>query len=127
MRLLFAALLLVLATQTASAQDCSAFADPQQRLECTAGGLEMQLCALQTDDAARAACMARAMWRIPSRPSCAGVADAAEKIACLERSLEALHADMDHLRRQIPAFIEQRLRAALEPRLHMLQPPGLAR
>jgi hypothetical protein len=123
MRLLFAALLLVLATQTASAQDCTAFADPQQRLECSTLSLEAQLCALQIDEAARAACLAREMWRMPARPSCADVADATQKIACLERSLDALHADMARLRQQIPAFIEQRLRAALEPRLHMLQPP----
>jgi hypothetical protein len=41
-----------------------------------------------------------------------------DKVACLERRVEALTRELSNLRRQIPRMVEEGIRKGLEPRIH---------
>jgi len=119
MRLGFALLFLLVLLQPASAQDCSHLLDRQQRADCERTQSLFQDCARLPPGPSRLACLRGAIAPAEAaRIECTKQPRTSDKMACMQANIDALRRELKELRRQIPALIEEQLKAAMEPRLH---------
>lgn len=126
MKLILAALalmpVLLALPPSASARDCSGITDAQDQVKCLVEDMQQRsaevACELSHDDFARAECLNA--WRVQHfiNNLCDTDSLRNDKMACLERKVEALNTQLAGLRRDLPRLIDERVKYALQPRVH---------
>jgi hypothetical protein len=95
-------------------RSCGALPDDARRAECLRA---LEACSRPGEQAASADCV-RTMWTLRYEEICNTDELKGDKVACLERKVDALTRELAQLQRDLPRLIEEGIRAALEPRLH---------
>lgn len=111
-------LLVYWVSQPAGAQDCSNLYNSLERMECIDRRSALLRCETLQDDALQAKCLRSIAPLRPAPDVCDTKALKKDRVACLERRLQALDRELAQMRHDIPRLVEEGVRAAMRPRVH---------